>query len=199
MFCRRHSYRGGRTPAELIHRLGDAPIAPIGLDPGVLAELVRAQTALIESALRTIAQLDAAIGALLLAHPKAELLAPLPRIGEINLAQIIAEIGPLLDRCDTADQAAAACGVAPITRQSGKSRNVQFRFSSNARARVALTCFADNSRHSSPWAKRLYATARQRGIRHPHAVRILARAWLRVIWACWHPHHLRPHPPRRMT
>ncbi|HSH58165.1 MAG TPA: hypothetical protein VK988_00700, partial [Acidimicrobiales bacterium] len=58
--------------------------------------------------------------------------------------------------------------------------------SSNARARVALTCFADNARHGSPWAKHLYATARQRGIRHPHAVRIVARAWLRVIWACWH-------------
>lgn len=115
----------------------------------VLAELVRAQAHLIDSALRTIAQLDAGIGALLLSHPKAELLAPLPRIGEINLAQVIAEIGPLLDRCENVDQAAAACGVAPVTRQSGKSRNVQFRFSSNARARVALTCFADNSRHSS--------------------------------------------------
>jgi transposase len=186
MFCRRHSYRGGRTPAELLQRLRDATLAPVGLDPLVLTELARAQTTLIQSALRTIAQLDAAIGALLLAHPKAELLAPLPRIGEINLAQVIAEIGPLLDRCDTPDQAAAACGVAPVTRQSGKSRNVQFRFSSNARARVALTCFADNARHSSPWAQHLYTTARQRGIRHPHAVRIVARAWLRVIWASWH-------------
>jgi len=186
MFCRRHSYRGGRPPAELLQRLRTAAIAPVGVDPVVLTELVRAQTTLIESALATIAQLDAAIGALLLAHPKAGLLAPLPRIGEINLAQIIAEIGPLLDRCDNADQAAAACGVAPITRQSGKSRNVQFRFSSNARARVALTCFADNSRHSSRWAGHLYTTARQRGIRHPHAIRIVARAWLRVVWACWH-------------
>ena len=186
MFCRRHSYRGGRTPAELLDRLRSAAVAQIGLDPNVLSELIRAQTALIESALTTIARLDAAIGAVLLAHPKAELLAPLPRIGEINLAQVIAEIGPLLDRCDTPDQAAAGCGVAPVTRQSGKSRNVQFRFSSNARARVALTCFADNSRHSSPWARQLYTTARQRGIRHPHAIRILARAWLRVIWACWH-------------
>jgi transposase len=186
MFCRRHSYRGGRTPAELLHRLRVAPIAPVGLDPTVLSELVRAQTTLIESALRTIAELDAAIGASLLSHPKTRLLAPLPRIGEVNLAQVIAEIGPLLDRCDTADQAAAACGVAPVTRQSGKSRNVQFRFSSNARARVALTCFADNARHSSPWAQHLYTAARQRGIRHPHAVRILGRSWLRVIWACWH-------------
>jgi transposase len=85
MFCRRHSYRGGRPPGELLHRLRHAAIAPVGLDPNVLTELVRAQTVLIESALATIARLDAAIGALLLAHPKAELLAPLPRIGEINL------------------------------------------------------------------------------------------------------------------
>lgn len=186
MFCRRHSYRGGRPAAELLQRLRAAAIAPVGIDPIVLTELVRAQTSLIQSALASIAHLDAVIGAALLMHPKAELLAPLPRIGEINLAQIIAEVGPLLDRCDNADQAAAGCGVAPVTRQSGKTRNVQFRFSSNAKARVALTCFADNSRHSSPWASHLYTTARKRGARHPHAVRIVARAWLRVIWACWH-------------
>lgn len=202
MFCRRHSYRGGRTPAQLLQRLRDAAVPPAGLDPIVLAELVAAQSQLIRSALETIARLDAAIGAVLLTHSKADLLAPLPRIGEVNLAQVIAEVGPLLARCDSADQAAAACGVAPVTRQSGKSRNVQFRFSSNARARVAITCFADNSRHSCAWARHLYDTARRRGIRHPHAVRIVARAWLRVIWACWHSdvaydpvRHAEPHRP----
>ena len=25
----------------------------------------------------------------------------------------------------------------------------------------------------------------ERGARHPHAVRIVARGWIRVIWACW--------------
>ena len=30
---------------------------------------------------------------------------------------------------------------------------------------------------------RLYADARARGKRTPHATRIVARAWLRVIWA----------------
>ena len=28
--------------------------------------------------------------------------------------------------------------------------------------------------------------ARARGKDHPHAVRILARAWIYVIWRCWH-------------
>ena len=31
----------------------------------------------------------------------------------------------------------------------------------------------------------LYQRARARGHDHPHAVRILARAWLFVIWHCW--------------
>jgi len=34
-------------------------------------------------------------------------------------------------------------------------------------------------------AAALYADARARGKRNPHATRIVARAWLRVIWACW--------------
>ena len=35
-------------------------------------------------------------------------------------------------------------------------------------------------------AAKLYADARARGKRNPHATRIVARAWIRVIWACWH-------------
>jgi len=44
---------------------------------------------------------------------------------------------------------------------------------------------ADNSRHSSAWAAERYRQTRTRGARHPHAVRVVARAWIRVIWACW--------------
>jgi len=33
----------------------------------------------------------------------------------------------------------------------------------------------------SPWAGELYANARARGKRNPHATRIVARAWIRVI------------------
>lgn len=40
--------------------------------------------------------------------------------------------------------------------------------------------------HPVRTSARTNSTAPQRGIRHPHAIRIVARAWLRVIWACWH-------------
>ena len=58
--------------------------------------------------------------------------------------------------------------------------------SANSRARKALATFADNSRHDSPWAATVYANARARGKRHPHATRTLKRSWMRVIWAYWH-------------
>jgi hypothetical protein len=52
----------------------------------------------------------------------------------------------------------------------------------------------------SPWAAKLYASARARGKRNPHATRIVARAWIRVIWACWHtgvPYDSAVHAARR--
>jgi transposase len=186
MFCRRHSYCGRKDPAELLRRLRAAPVAAPGLDPQVLAEAVGAQVRLLRTLLATIADLDRAIGAALLAHPKAQVLAPLPRIGELNLAQIVAEVGPVLDRAVDVEHACAELGAGPVTKESGKGRSVHFRWAVNTRARQALSIFADNSRHASPWAANLYAAARARGKRHPHAIRILMRAWLRVIWVCWH-------------
>jgi len=185
MFCRRHSYSGRRSPAQLLERLRSAPEATEALSAEVLTDLIRTQTRHLRTLLAGIADLDRAMGAALLEHPKARLLSPMPRIGEINLAQIIGELGPILDRAIDVDQACAEVGAAPVTRASGKTNTVNFRWAVNTRARCALMTFADNSRHASPWATHLYAQARARGKRHPHAIRILARAWMRVIWACW--------------
>lgn len=49
----------------------------------------------------------------------------------------------------------------------------------------AVMDFANGIRIADPWAQAIYAAAIGRGCRHPHAIRILARAWLRVIWRCW--------------
>jgi hypothetical protein len=106
--------------------------------------------------------------------------------GHLRRHRLTGEVGPLLDRCHNPEQVAAICGAAPITRASGRTRTVGFRYAANKPARVAITGFADCSRHSSVWAAHRYNQARARGARHPHAVRIVARGWLRIIWACWH-------------
>ena len=109
-----------------------------------------------------------------------------PRTGHICAAQIAAELGCVRECFPTADLLAMEAGCAPVTRQSGKSRSVVFRWACNRHLRAAVTCFADNSRHASPWAQNLYRRARDRGCDHAHAIRILARAWLRVLWRAWH-------------
>ena len=185
-FLSRHSYSGRRSPDQLLTRLRHAPRPVHELDPKIVSELVHAQTRLVRALLTSIADLDRAIAASIDHHAKAQLLRPLPRVGTISLAQLLAEVGPLLDRTSNADQAAALCGAVPVTKRSGKQHTVCFRYATSSKARKALTLYADNSRHASPWAERIYRDARARGCRHPHAVRILARAWLRVIWACWH-------------
>ena len=47
---------------------------------------------------------------------------------------------------------------------------------------------ADSSRRHNPWAADIYDRARARGASHPHASRILGRAWCQVIWRLWHDH-----------
>jgi transposase len=185
-FGRQHAYRGGKRAAVLLAKLRAAPTPPVGLAPAVLTQLVMAKVTLLRTILAGITDLERAINKRLATHPKTRLLAGLPYVGRISLAQLLAELGPILDHASSADQAAAEAGATPVTRTSGKTSSVRFRMAANRNARQALHVFADNARHGSPWAATLYADARARGKRHPQAVRILGRAWLRVIWACWH-------------
>jgi transposase len=186
-FLRRYSYCGRRTPAQLLHRLAQAPTPPRPLDPDLVSELVLCQARLVRCLLRTIADLDRAIAAHLSEHPKAAIIHSLPRSGTISAGQLLAELGPVLDRAESAERAAAEAGASPVTRTTGKQRHgAHFRYATNPKPRQALMLWADNSRHGSTWANHLYREARLRGCRHPHAIRILARAWLRVLWHLWH-------------
>jgi transposase len=169
----------------LIERLRSAPQAASRLSETVVAQLVRIQVQLVQGIRTTIRTLDKAIAEATETHPYAALFATMPRVGKVNLGQIIGELGPILERAQSCEQLIAEAGVVPVTRASGKSHTVAFRFAANRRVRQALTTFADNSRHGSEWAAKIYNDARDRKKRHPHATRIVARAWLRVMWACW--------------
>jgi hypothetical protein len=166
-FLRRHASSGRRSAGELLARLRTAPRPVHSLDPGIVAKLVRAQALLLCTLLQTLARLERAIAAALDQHPKAQLLRPLPRIGTISLGQVVAEIGPLLDPGRQRGRSGRPCGAVPVTKRGGQQRAVCFRHATNETARNALTLYADNSRHASPWAERIYGDARARGCRRP--------------------------------
>lgn len=181
----RQGYSGKVDPTVLVERVRAAPTSASRLGEAITTALLHTQTGVIRALKAAITALDKQIAAAVAAHPWAPLIASLPRVGTINLGQIIGEIGPILERSLTADQVAAEAGVVPVTRASGKSHAVVFRYATNTRARQALVFWADNSRRASPWAAAIYEQARASGKRHAHAVRILARSWLRIIYACW--------------
>jgi len=107
----------------------------------------------------------------------------------VNSVQLILDFSDeFLERFPDEESLAALAGVAPVTKASGKMTNVGFRWAADKKLRNALIDFADDSRHASPWAANIYTHAIHRGKRHPHAIRILARAWVRVIWRCWQNH-----------
>ena len=185
-FLTKNGYSGRRTPSELLARLHKAPAghAP-ELECEVKAQLVRSLVTVLRTVMTQIQDAGRLLEAQLEQHPDAPIIQSFPRTGRVNAAQILAELGDNRDRFASFDQLAAEAGVCPVTRESGKHRAVVFRFACNKRLRQAITTWADNSRHANAWAAAVYKAACQRGCDHAHAVRILARAWLRVLWRCW--------------
>ena len=75
--------------------------------------------------------------------------------------------------------------MSPVAVESGKRKVACFRYACDKRLRDAVSVLANTSRHHHPWAHDVYQRARARGHDHPHAIRILGRAWLRIIWRIW--------------
>jgi transposase len=185
-FCAKHGYSGRRSAAQLLARLRAAPAGTTDETlTKALRDAVLAQIGVLRALVTAIRDLDRSVLAHLREHPDAEIFTSLPRSGRINAAQVLAEWGDARQAYDGPDAVAALAGQTPVTRESGKHRAVHFRWACNKRFRNAISIFANNSRHASPWAAKIYDQARARGHDHPHAIRILARAWIRVIYRCW--------------
>lgn len=143
-------------------RLTGAPRGATGDEGAANAHITRAMVAALTSVATQIKTLDAQIAEQLSLHADAHIFTSLPRSGTVRAARLLAEIGDCRARFPTPESLACLAGVAPSTRQSGKVKHVGFR-----------------------WAADRYNRAIARGHDHPHAVRILARAWLYAIWHCW--------------
>jgi transposase len=188
-FLARNSYRGRRPPREFVERLRSAVASVCGqLEAETKGASVRAFVAVLRPLVEQIAKLTAAIEQAVEAHPDAKVITPLFRQGRVCAAQILAELGDDRARFASAEQLAAEGGMTPITRASGKRHTVSFRWACNMRLRTAFALLADTTRRTTPWARAVYQRAREHGHEHAHALRVLGRAWCRVIWTCWQKH-----------
>jgi transposase len=131
-----------------------------------------------------LARLDRDLAQLLDRHPDAALICSLPGMGATLCAEFIAQAGPLT-RFRSADALAAAAGLAPVLRQSGKVRfNRRPTGGSKALKRVFYQSAFCSLR--APDSKAFYARKRREGKPHHQAVIALARRRIDVLWAMLH-------------
>ena len=137
------------------------------------------------------------IRGLLAEHPDGEIFRSLFRDPKavITAAELLAEIGDRRERHRASSSLEAIAGQSPVAVESGKKKVARFRWACNKRLRDAVCVLADSSRKHNPWARKIYEDARARGHDHPHAIRILGRAWVRVLWRMWQDHE--PYDPAR--
>ena len=178
-------YSGRTQPTVLHQRLLAAPRGATSTDAETNGTVTLAYVAVLRGLNTQIEILAHTISDQFDIHPDAHLFASLPRSGTLRAARLLAEIGDARGRFPTADSLACLAGVAPSTRQSGKVKAVTFRWSADRELRDALCDFAGDCRRANLWADDLYNRARARNHDHPHAVRILGRAWANIIWRCW--------------
>ena len=184
----RHGYSGRHAPEELIERMRQAPEGRAGeLEAKARRAAVLALVATLEPIVAQLRELTSQIRGALRTHPDARIFAPLFRDPKTVVcpAQLLAELGDSRERYPTDAALAADAGMSPVAVESGKRRVATFRRACDKRLRDSVATLADSTRHWHPWAREVYWRARARGQDHPHAIRTLGRAWLRVLWRCW--------------
>jgi transposase len=182
-----HVLRGGRLPRPRVEKLAEQALTAAKAQqlaiPGerVAAELVRelAQEAL--PVRDRLARLDTQIEDALARHPDAALIRSLPGMGATLTAEFIAEAGGIT-RFPTPDRLAAAAGLAPILKQSGKVRYLRRANGGNkALKRVLYQSAFCSLQH--PASQAFYTRKRREGKRHHQAVIALARRRVDVLHA----------------
>jgi transposase len=185
-FFREHHSRSEQRIQERLEAIREAVPAvhdPALLQAGVAA--TRGLVALLQTLNEQVQALDREIALLASQHPEAYLFAKLPGAGPALLPRLIVAFGTRRDRFASASELAAYSGIAPVTRQSGSSLSVHFRYACPQFLRQTFHEFAAHSKTNSIWARTFYDGQRNKGKRHHAAVRALAFKWIRVLFRCW--------------
>jgi len=184
-FLTANSYRG-RQPADRL--LGQLRAHLLEATVGTTAGKRRMALALVEQLEllnRQLKEFEAAIAEVLQSHPDGALFLSFPGVGIILAATLLAELGEDRDRFPSPEVLLAEAGLAPVTRSSGRTPRVRFRYAANTSLREAFCWWAFTSIRLSSWARTAYDGSKAKGHHHYRALRGLGARWARVLWRCW--------------
>lgn len=196
-----------RLTAAEVHAALQAP--PIALVPGVVDAVTAHYTVLLprlqltaqqrRTATRALERLLTAYAAAAPAedqreHPDVTILRSMPGVGNRVAARMLADASPLLV-ARAYHTLRGVLGVAPVTRQSGRSRVVHMRHACNPRLRDAAYHWGRVSLQRDPPSRAYYAALRARGHSHGRALRSVVDRALRILMhllargECFNPEH----------
>jgi transposase len=177
------------TRDELVKQIRAA--SPLTTDPAILkpnALYLQTQIAKLPGLNAAIETFEQEIAQLFNTHPDAPIFRSLYGAGDALAPRLLVAFGTDRERFESAHDVQCYSGIAPVTKQSGKSREVHRRFACNKFLRQSFHEFADHARKHCEWARAFYQHKRAHGTRHHAAVRALAFKWIRIIFRCWKNH-----------
>jgi Transposase IS116/IS110/IS902 family len=148
----------------------------------VAADLVRDIAAEALAAKERLGALDKRIAAVLARHPDAALIRSLPGMGATLTAEFLAVTGGI-GRFPNGGQLAAAAGLIPVLKQSGKVRYLQRSRAGDKALKRVFYQSAFIATGCDPASKAFYARKRAEGKTHHQAVLALARRRVNVLHA----------------
>jgi transposase len=118
-------------------------------------------------------------------HPEAKIFTALPGAGPALAPRLVAFFGTDRSRFETAKNAQSFCGIAPVTKSSGRSSVVHFRMACPKFDRQTFHEFARLSVGSCQWARNYVDYYKSKGKKHNTIIRALAFKWIRILFRCW--------------
>jgi transposase len=153
------------------------------------AQLVEVLIEQLRAAIKAVKIYNHKVESFFASSPAAQLAKTLPggKSGTL-VAAIWAELGDAQGRWESSRHLQAEAGAVPVTKASGKSRVVHFRFACNKHLRHTMYWFSFVSVNHSEWAKLYYRGQRDKGHSHHQALRALGAKWLKIIFVMWRDH-----------
>lgn len=118
-------------------------------------------------------------------HPEVKLFNQLPGAGPAMAPRLLAFFGTDRSRFATAANAQSFCGIAPVTKSSGKTKVAFFRQACPKFARQTFHEFARLSLQDCQWARNYVDYYTAKGKKFHAIIRALAFKWIRILFRCW--------------
>ena len=136
---------------------------------------------ILRSLITQIEKLEDEIALAFKQNPAHAIFSSLPA-GGITTARLNGEVGSNRSRYPTPGYLQTDAGTAPVTRRSGKTVVVYFRWQCNKHLRDAFQSLARESVNSCPWAREYFVAQMKLGHKASRAYRALANRWAVILW-----------------